>query len=383
MYQYKAITLIVNIVSIFFLLGLSVLLLYIKKKHNPKIIAPILAICTPIPFFLYSIFFCIEAYKEALWVAPFAYSAGLAFMPSIWISTHQYFNKKVKFSKIRLLHFLPALACFIIYSVYLLLLSLPERINFILYKNTYMTQWIEGLNIIVLSAQFLIYSTITLLYIHRVKQFIRKNYTFAEWGKNIFIPKTFFVLTIAFVTLLFCHHTIDARNSWTLNIFDISIMLYFTYYVMKTQHTFHNSYLSNAIENTHFDVAISIGNIIDHQRAKHISNTTKEYLSESKVYLNPALTIKDVADAIGMASADIAQAFAINDGTHFTTIINRMRIERATKAITLDSKNEQNFDTLTYQSGFTSREAFFKAFKHIMGKTPIEFLNEIGSGNPH
>jgi methylphosphotriester-DNA--protein-cysteine methyltransferase len=53
-----------------------------------------------------------------------------------------------------------------------------------------------------------------------------------------------------------------------------------------------------------------------------------------------------------------------------------MRIDRAVKVLNNDVHREQNIDSLTFQSGFTSREAFFTVFKSIMGKTPTEFLLE-------
>lgn len=379
MYQYKTIILIINIVSILFLLGLAVLLLYIKRHKKTKILPQIVVITTTIPFYLYNIFFVTESFNAILYIAPFAYSAGLCFLPALWISIHQYFNSQSRFSKIRLIHFFPAFICFLIYSTYINRLTVPEQINFLVYKNTPWANLIDGLNITMLSAQIIIYFSIIMLYLHRVKQFIGKNYTFAEWKKSLWIPKLLIAIIITYLILLICHSTLDHSWTWTLNIFDITIMLYFAYNATNYPYTTQDEYINNTLTDIQFDHEISRGKPLNNIQAKEISDMTKEHLRTSQSYLNPALTIKDVADAIGFSNNQISQALEIIDKSNFTTIVNKLRIERAAKTLSQDIENKQNIDSLTYQSGFTSRKAFFLAFKNIMGKTPIEFLMDIGS----
>lgn len=376
MYHYKTIILIINIVSIFFLIGLSILLLCIKRNNKRRIVPHLIVITTTIPFYLYNIFFHTEQFKWALWTAPFAYSAGLAFLPALWIAIHQYFNSQTPFSKIRLFHFFPSLVCFIIYTAYIHLLSYPEKINFFVYKNTLWVSWIESLNITVLISQVIIYFSIILLYMHKVKQFIGKNYTFAEWQRSLWIPRLISAITIAFLVLLLCHHIVEHNWSWTLNLFDIVIILYFVYNATNFPFSTHDEYVNKAITAIQFDYEISKGRPISINQAKEISNATFDYLATSRSYLNPALTIKEVADAIGYSPNQISQALEITDNTHFTIVVNKMRIDRAVKVLNNDVHREQNIDSLTFQSGFTSREAFFTVFKSIMGKTPTEFLLE-------
>lgn len=379
MYQYKTIILIINIVSILFLLGLAVLLLYIKRNNKAKILPQTVVITITIPFYLYNIFFITESFNAILYIAPFAYSAGLCFLPALWISIHQYFNSQSRFSKIRLIHFFPAFICFIIYSTYIYRLTLPEQINFFIYKNTPWANLIDGLNLTMLTTQTIIYFSIILLYLHRVKQFIGKNYTFAEWKKSLWIPRILVAITITFIILLICHSTLDYSWTWTLNIFDILIMLYFAYNSTNFPHTTQEEYFNNTLTDIQFDYEISKGKPLNNIQANEISNMTKEYLRTSQSYLNPILTIKEVADAIGFSNNQISQALEMTDKSNFTTIVNKLRIERAVKALSHDIENQQNIDSLTYQSGFTSREVFFLAFKNIMGKTPIEFLMDMGS----
>ena len=213
MYQYKTIILIINIVSILFLLGLAILLLYIKRNNKAKTLPQIIVITITIPFYLYNIFFITESFKAMLYIAPFTYSVGLCFLPALWISIHQYFNSQSRFSKIRLIHFFPAFICFLIYSAYINRLTIPEQINFFVYKNTPWANLIDGLNLIMLITQIIIYFSIILLYLHRVKQFIEKNYTFADWKRNLWIPKILIAITITFIILL-----VFARYFLTINL---------------------------------------------------------------------------------------------------------------------------------------------------------------------
>ena len=374
--NFNAIILIINIVSIFFLLGLSILLLVARKGRNTGIVAAIAVITTTIPIYAYNICFVKGWLHAGLWIAPFAYSAGTAFLPALWIFIHKYLNTQSSFSKIRLIHFLPTLACFIIYSVYLLLLSFPERINFILYKNTHMSNWIEGINITVLIAQTIAYSSIIAIYLYQFRRFIGKTYSEIDWAQNRWIMRITILATIAFVALLIGHHVWESANTWILNIFDILIMYYFAYHAIRMPQHKDGETQQNPLENIQLDNMINEGSTLSPEDIKQVSTTVTEYLRTSKTYLNPKLTIKDIADTIGISGNDISYAIKKNYKCSFFDFVNTLRIERAVRTINRDTEHEQNIDTITFQSGFTSRSAFHSAFKKVMDKTPAQYMKE-------
>lgn len=375
---HNAVILIINIVSLFFLLGLSTLLFITKRHHKTGLYAAITVITFSIPIYIYNILFICGWYKISLWIAPLAYSSGTIFLPSLWLYIHQRFNPGSRFIKLRFIHFLPTLTCFTIYTIYLLLLSFPERINFILYKSTYMSAWINTINITIIAFQGIIYFSIILIYLSQVKKYIGENFSETEWFQCMWIPKIIFFTLIAFLASITCYYIWEDSSIWLLNIFTILIMYYFTYHVMRVPRNEYTSTQSATLDGIQFDNTISENSSLSSYQIEKTSQLVTDYLKSSKSYLNPALTIKNIADSIGVSGKDISFAIEKTYNCTFFDYINKLRIERAVKVLSKDSEHEQNIATITYQSGFYSKESFYAAFKKNVGKMPSQFLKEIG-----
>lgn len=374
---HNAVILIVNIVSIFFLLGLSTLF-YISKQHKNGLYTGITIITFSIPIYIYNILFICGWYKIALWIVPLAYSSGTVFLPSLWLYIHQRFNPGSRFLKLRFIHFLPTLTCFTIYTIYLLLLSFPERINFILYNNTYMSAWINIINITIIVVQIIIYSSIIHIYLSQVKKYISKNFSEIKWFQSMWIPKIIFFTLIAFLTSITCYYLCEDSSTWTPNIFTILIMYYFTYHAMRVPQDEYTSISNNPLADIQFDNMICENSSLSSSQIEKTSKLVTDYLKSSKSYLNPTLTISNIADSIGVSGKDISCAIEKTYNCTFFDYINKLRIERAVKALSMDLENKQNIVTITYQSGFYSKESFYTAFKKNVGKTPSQFIKEIG-----
>lgn len=366
--------LIINIVSVIFLIGLSTLLIIARKQIRISIIPAVIIILTTAPIYIYNICFITGWYKSALIIAPIAYSSGTAFFPALWIFVHRYFNPGSSFNKIRLIHFLPTITCFIIYSIYIILLSFSERINFMLFKNAFMGNWIEAINIIVIVIQAITYISIIFIYLSQVKKYINKSFTEPQLAESTWISKTIYMLILAFTSLLICHHAWESVSTWLANIFDIITMFYFTYYVLKT--TYRNPFSQE--REKEIDSQIDEGVAPEPHKSKEYVQLITDYLKSSQTYLKPTLTIADVSDTIGISSNDISHALNHVHQCNFSDFINKIRIERAVKTLSNDTSHEQNIASITYQSGFSSKEAFYWAFKKNMNMTPEQFMEELG-----
>lgn len=110
----------------------------------------------------------------------------------------------------------------------------------------------------------------------------------------------------------------------------------------------------------------------DKKQAKLKANLLN-YLTQKKPYLNPDLTLKDIAQELNVShyvlSRFINKEFQIN----FYTLINRSRIEYILSLIEMN-KIAVNCDTLHAISGFKSRTVFFREFKEATGYTPQEYI---------
>ena len=113
------------------------------------------------------------------------------------------------------------------------------------------------------------------------------------------------------------------------------------------------------------------------------ANTTTEYssrlmahISENKPYLNPDLSLRELAKQIDMHPNHLSWILNNSIGKNFNEFINQYRIE-AFKSNAKAQENENlTIEGLAYESGFNSKTAFNTYFKRETGLTPRQFLKQ-------
>lgn len=370
--------LIINLIGVSCVIGLASLLLFTRKHFKCGIGLSLVILCTTMPIYIYNLCFLRGWFNASACVAPFAYAAGTAFVPALWLLTHQYLNPGDKFLKIRFIHFIPMVFCTVVYGGYIACLPFPERINFLIFKSTHMTGWIECLNVTFILFQTIIYSIIAYIYLRRVNKYIDKNFSETEWTRCLWNSKTSFVAVGIFIVTLLCHHLLKGQNIAFLPLIDVAVLFYFIYQAMMNLQRVDTSFPQTPVMGLKFDKIINSQISLDHQQLEILAGKTVKFLQSSKAYLNPALTIRDVADALGESGTNIAVAIRETRKCDFMDLVNKLRVERAAKALAQDINNEQTIGMLTYQSGFSSKKAFVKTFFAVVGKTPEQFLHSIG-----
>jgi AraC-like DNA-binding protein len=98
-----------------------------------------------------------------------------------------------------------------------------------------------------------------------------------------------------------------------------------------------------------------------------------ELMIKEKVYINPDLTLTDLAAYLGTNSQYISKV--INEGfkKNYTDYINEYRIEAFIHSVRND-RNNNTFLYHAYKVGFNSKSAFNRAFKKKEQCTPREFF---------
>ena len=113
------------------------------------------------------------------------------------------------------------------------------------------------------------------------------------------------------------------------------------------------------------------------------SNTSAEYssrliahISENKPYLNPDLSLRDLAKQIDIHPNHLSWILNNSIGLNFNEFINQYRIE----AFKTNAKAQENayltIEGLAYESGFNSKTVFNTYFKKETGLTPRQFLKQ-------
>lgn len=96
----------------------------------------------------------------------------------------------------------------------------------------------------------------------------------------------------------------------------------------------------------------------------------KQKVQSENWFLEPRLSIRDVASRMGSNETYISRALNHGMGQSFNRFINTLRVERAK---TLIETTSDSFLTIAMDSGFNSKATFNRVFRDISGETPSSF----------
>lgn len=99
----------------------------------------------------------------------------------------------------------------------------------------------------------------------------------------------------------------------------------------------------------------------------------QKIMEEQKLYLNPKLTVNDVANAIGTNRTYLSSYFNNELNTTFYDYINTLRIEESSKPLLAVFPYTMNIDEIAEASGFNSISTFRRAFLKKTGMTPLQY----------
>lgn len=111
----------------------------------------------------------------------------------------------------------------------------------------------------------------------------------------------------------------------------------------------------------------------DGDRTAQISDQLQQLLTEKKLYLNPNLTRKELAEELNVNEVFISSLLKERLQTNFYELINKHRVEEAIRLIRNGNLNQITVDALAKESGFKSKSTFNKAFKLHTGSTPTQY----------
>lgn len=114
---------------------------------------------------------------------------------------------------------------------------------------------------------------------------------------------------------------------------------------------------------------------LDNDKSKEVLRQVQEYFTQSQVYLNPELRMRDVASAIDVPIRDISQSINQNLDQGFTDFTNYYRVEDIKKALgDPDFHKKYTLMGIAKSCGFNSKSSFYRAFKKQTGNTPAEYV---------
>lgn len=102
------------------------------------------------------------------------------------------------------------------------------------------------------------------------------------------------------------------------------------------------------------------------------------HLLKHKLYRTKDLKLSELAEAIDITPHKLSSLLNNHYCLNFVDFINTYRINSIKEQMTLPQNMEHfTIEALAYEAGFSSRSAFYTAFKKITGTSPVEFAKSL------
>jgi AraC-like DNA-binding protein len=115
-------------------------------------------------------------------------------------------------------------------------------------------------------------------------------------------------------------------------------------------------------------------NRLTDEDAHAVLASLEQLMNGQKSYLNPNLSLAQLARRAGCTQAQVSQVLNDKLGKSFNTYVNEFRIAEAKRLLT--NEPQLNVDIVAERCGFNSSSTFFSTFKKIAGQTPASFRTQ-------
>ena len=100
----------------------------------------------------------------------------------------------------------------------------------------------------------------------------------------------------------------------------------------------------------------------------------QNYMEEEQPYLDGKLSLRDVAEHLGISTNHLSQVINENLNINFFDFVNSYRVAMMKKKMRDPANGHLTFLGMAYDSGFNSKSSFNNTFKKMTGLTPSEYL---------
>ena len=148
------------------------------------------------------------------------------------------------------------------------------------------------------------------------------------------------------------------------------------YFGLKQRIIFSSEDVLIAREDTTTHVKYAGSRLTDSE-ARQYADRLIEYMGYSKPYLNPDLSLSQLAGEIGVTSHYLSQIINEKFKLNFFDFINGYRVEAFKEKITDPGYSNFSFLGIAFECGFNSKSAFNRIFKQVTGLTPSKFKESL------
>lgn len=108
-------------------------------------------------------------------------------------------------------------------------------------------------------------------------------------------------------------------------------------------------------------------------------NKLEELMNSQKPYLNPDLTLGDLARQVGVTTNTLSQVINASFGRNFNDFINSYRVEAIKAKLAAGEQKQKSLLGIAFDCGFNSKATFNRTFKKFTQLSPSEFSRRLGT----
>ena len=116
---------------------------------------------------------------------------------------------------------------------------------------------------------------------------------------------------------------------------------------------------------------------LNRANADNIYNNLIECMGKQKPYLNPDISLFNLAELLSVQSNHLSQVINEKENQSFFDYINGYRVKAVKDLIMAGKLQEHTLLGIALDCGFNSKASFNRAFKKSTGLTPTEYKNQI------
>lgn len=117
--------------------------------------------------------------------------------------------------------------------------------------------------------------------------------------------------------------------------------------------------------------------LLTDQEAKALEEDIMNQLGNEEIYLNPDLTLRDLAESVGSTEKKVSYLINQNLNTNFYELINKYRVEKFKVEVAKAENRSLSIVGLALNCGFPSKSSFYRAFKAQVALSPSEYIKKI------
>ena len=111
--------------------------------------------------------------------------------------------------------------------------------------------------------------------------------------------------------------------------------------------------------------------------ANEYSEQLMEYMRLEKPYLNPELTLTQLASEIDISKHHLSQIINEQFNLNFFEFINQYRVEEVKSRINDPKFENYSLLGIAFDSGFNSKSSFNRIFKRLTNQTPSQYKSAL------